>query len=246
MRIVAAVLLLAALVVNGLANSLPLGGRTTGELAAEYPNLFVPAGVTFSIWGVIYLGLMVWAVVQFLPGRRDVGRMLAPGFALTSVLNAGWLFSWHYRQVEVSTVVMAGLLVTLVGLNARMGGGWAPERLRGPVPESARFAFGVYLGWISVALIANVTALLVAWQWEGFGIPHAVWAGIMVGVGAVAGVLATLRLGNPWLGGAVGWALAGVAINRWEDHPILAMGAILGALLVLASAVGTVNRPRRI
>ncbi|TVR65022.1 MAG: hypothetical protein EA422_05190, partial [Gemmatimonadales bacterium] len=161
MRITAALFLLVTLVVNWLANSLPLGGRTTGELAAEYPNLFVPAGVTFSIWGVIYLGLMTWAVMQFVPGRREVGRMLAPGFALTSVLNAGWLFAWHYGQVEISVVIMAALLVTLLGLNARLGG-WAPERLRGPAPESARFAFGVYLGWISVAFIANVTALLVA------------------------------------------------------------------------------------
>lgn len=224
--------------VNGMANTLPLGGRTTGELSAQYPNLFVPAGFTFSIWGVIYLGLLVWAVVQFLPGREGMGRLLAPAFALTSVLNAGWLFAWHFGQVEISVVVMATLLITLVTLNARLGG-WAPEGFRGPPPESARFAFGVYLGWISVALIANVTALLVAWGWDGMGLPDALWAGVMVCVGALVGVVATLRLRNPWLGGAVTWALAGVAANRWNDEPVLAVTAGLACLMVfLASLVG--------
>lgn len=244
MRAIAAILLIAALVVNWAANTLPLGGRTTGELSAKYPNLFVPAGFTFSIWGVIYLGLMVWAVVQFLPGRGEMGRLLAPAFALTSVLNAGWLFAWHFGQVEVSVVIMAALLITLLTVNARLAG-WAPDGLRGPAPGSARFAFGVYLGWISVALIANVTALLVAWRWDGMGLPDAAWAGIMVGVGALAGVLATLRLRNPWLGGAVTWALAGVAANRWNDEPVLVLVAGLGGLLVFAAALAAARTEAR-
>jgi len=230
MRMLAALLLGGALAVNALANRLPLGGNTTGELSARYPNLFVPAGVTFSIWGVIYLALLAWGVAQFLPSHREVARRIAPLFALSSGLNAGWLFAWHFQHLFLSVAMMGSLLGVLLRINLLLRGG---ERV---LP---RAAFGIYLGWICVATIANVTALLVGWEWSGAGLPDPVWAGLLVLVGGGVGGFATTRLRNPWLGWAVVWALGGIVLNRWADHPGVAvtagmMMALVGALAVRA------------
>lgn len=230
-RILALTCLVGALVVNALANVVPLGGRTTGELSALYPNLFVPAGFTFSIWGVIYLLLAAWAVAQFVSGRRAIGQRIAPAFATTSLLNASWLFAWHFRRVGLSVVVMAALLLVLLRINHVLAeSGRTPSMAAGTLP---RAAFGAYLGWISVATIANVTALLVALEWSGAGVPHAVWAGILVGVGAGVGTLTVVRFRNPWVGWAVAWGLLGIAVNRWDDQTALAATALVLMCLVV-------------
>ncbi len=234
MRVVAALLFAGALGVNGLANGLPLNDRTTGELAALYPNLFVPAGVTFSIWGVIYLALAVWAVVQFLPRWAGWGRTMAPYFAVASALNASWLFAWHWEQVGLSVLVMLGLLGVLVLANGRLLRG-------GPLP--ARIAFGLILGWICVATIANVTALLVAVGWGGLGLGDAPWAAIMTAVGAGVGGAAALHLRNPYLGWAVVWALSGIVLARWDDVSWIAWVAGAGALGVAGAAILAGLRP---
>ncbi len=241
MRLLALVCLAGTLVLNVLANRLPLGGRTTGELSALYPNLFVPAGVTFSIWGVIYLLLMAWAVAQFLPGRRAIALRIAPAFAVTSLLNAGWLFAWHFQQVGLSVVVMVALLLVLLRVNHLLvASAGTPSEGAGTLPLAA---FGVYLGWISVATIANATALLVALEWSGAGVPDAVWAGILVGVGAVAGAFTVIRFRNPWVGWAVAWALLGIVMNRWGDHVGIAATALVLMVLVAVVAVVAARSP---
>ncbi len=236
-RAVAALCLAGALVVNALANTLPLGGRTTGELSALYPNLIVPAGGTFSIWGIIYLLAAGWAGAQFLGRWAEAGRALAPAFALSSVLNAGWLLAWHHELVTLSVVVMAALLGVLLHLNRTMAGG------RFSAPLLARAAFGVYLGWIIVATVVNVTAWLVAAGWGGAGIPRAVWATLLVVVGAAIGTFALLRLRNPFIGAAVAWALVGIAVNRWSDHPMIAWTAVAMAAVVAGAALARMARP---
>lgn len=238
MRVLAALLFLASLVLNALANRLPLNGKTTGELAAQYPNLFVPAGVTFSIWGVIYLLLMGWTVTQFLSSGSATGRRIAPWFAVASLLNGSWILSWHYEFLGLSVVIMLGLLVTLLVLNTQLlPGKRAPD---GTGPHLlARVAFGVYLGWIAVATIANVTVLLVASGWRGDPLPQAVWAMIMVVAGATAGVVAVRRLRNPYVGMAVTWGLIGIVLNRSDDVVAVAWTAgVCAAIVALFTAAG--------
>jgi tryptophan-rich sensory protein len=229
-RVAAAAALAGALVVNALAVALPLGGRTTGELSARYPNLFVPAGITFSIWTVIYILLAAWAMAQFRAANREPARRIAPAFALSSVLNAAWLYAWHHGRVGLSVLVMAALLAVLLRVNVLLAG----ERRVLP-----RAAFGIYLGWISVATIANVTALLVAAGWAGAGIPAAAWATLLVLAGTAAGALATVRLASPFVGLAVIWALAGIALGRWADHRGIAVTALAMAAVLAITAVRT-------
>jgi hypothetical protein len=233
---VAAVAFLGALVVNVLANRLPLGGRSTGELSALYPNLFVPAGVTFSIWGLIYLLVAAWTVAQFLPSRADLGRTLAPAFALSSGLNAAWLFAWHGTRVGLSVGIMLGLLAVLIRINVLL------RDANPPAPVLPRLAFGIYLGWVLVATLVNVTAFLVSVGWEGGGIPATAWAALLVLVGAAVAVVTLRRLRTSLPAVAVVWAFGGIALNRWDDVPLVAWTAVGMMVLVAAAALALAVR----
>jgi hypothetical protein len=240
MRIVAVLSLVAALVLNELANRLPLGGYTPVELSAMYPNYFVPAGVAFSIWGIIYLGLIVWAGVQFMPSRRRLGKRLAPLFALSSALNAAWVLVWHQQWSTLSVVVMFGLLATLVRIQRllfRQGIG----PLTWPGAGLARWTFGIYVGWVLVASVLNVTVFLVGlgWTWD---LPSALPAAfVIIPVAAVVGGFVLYTFRNPWIGFALAWGLSGIALNRWTEHPSigkLALGlAIAMALFALLTRI---------
>lgn len=216
------------IVMNYLANALPLNGRTTGELSNAYPNLFTPAGVTFSIWGVIYLLLAGFCVVQL----SDKGRPVAEGigwlFAVSCLLNALWIVAWHHEKVPLSLVIMAGLLATLILINLKLG-----DRPLG----LTKAAFGVYLGWICIATIANVTTLLVRSNWNGFGIPQEVWAILMIAVGAAIVSAAIVKLANPFLGLAVVWAFTGIILKRSQDYLSIVVAAAAGILFMAVVTV---------
>ena len=216
------------IVMNYLANALPLGGRTTGELSDAFPNLFVPAGVTFSIWGLIYLLLAGFCVIQFSQKGAPVAESIGWLFAVSCLLNGLWIVAWHYEKVPLSLIVMAGLLVTLILINLK---------LQGQPLGLAKAAFGIYLGWISIATIANVTALLVRLNWDGFGVSQEAWAILMIAVGAAIVSLAIVKLANPFLGLAVVWAFAGIILKRSQDYRAIVVAAAAGILIVAAVTV---------
>jgi hypothetical protein len=240
-------------VVNGLANALPLNGRGTGEISALYPNLFVPAGLTFSIWGLIYLLLLGFCVHGLVVAVRAKGRgeplaRVGPLFVVSSLANAGWIFAWHWQKLGLSVALMVVLLASLVAIYLRLDIGRASTdgwtRLLVHVP------FAVYLGWITVATIANVTALLVAIEWDGFGIPPVTWtvAVIVVAVAVALTVLATRR--DAAYAAVVVWALVGIHLARSAEvgspASVVAWTALGGAaLLALAAVAGRIMSSRR-
>lgn len=228
MKIVNVLMFVLMVVMNYLANALPLNGKTTGELSAQYPNLFVPAGVTFSIWGVIYLLLGVFVVLQFRGQNKPLVESIGWAFALSALLNALWIVAWHYERLPLSMLVMVALLATLVYINLQ---------LRGHPWGVTRAVFGIYLGWICIAAIANATALLVHYGWGGWGLTDVFWAVAMIVAGLAITVLALYRVDNPFLGLAVIWAFAGIWINRHADYPAIAATAI-AAIVIMALATG--------
>lgn len=211
------------LFMNYLANSLPLNNRTTGQLSDNYPNLFVPAGITFSIWGIIYLLLAGYCVLQFSARNKDVTESLGWLFALSCVLNGLWIVAWHYERLPLSLLLMTGLLFTLLLINLKITG----------LPFGIiKAAFGVYLGWICIATIANVTALLVSQNYSGSGITEEVWAMIMIAVGALIVSMALMKLNNPFIGLAVVWAFAGIILKRQADFRSIVIVSVIGLLVV--------------
>jgi hypothetical protein len=213
------------ILMNYLANALPLNNVTTGQLSDSYPNLFVPAGITFSIWGVIYLLLLIFCIMQFTvtgTGQQAVAA-ISWLFALSCILNALWIVCWHYRQVSVSLLVMLGILVTLIFINMS---------LRSLPMGLIKAAFGIYLGWICIAAIANVTTLLVNAGWDGFSIGEQTWTIVMIFTGALIVSVTILRLNNPFIGFSVIWAFIGIAIKRQDDYRTIFLTAIAAMLIV--------------
>lgn len=217
-------LLFAAMIfMNYLANALPLNNKTTGQLSDSYPNLFVPAGITFSIWGVIYLLLAAWCVFQFTTKGKAVAAGIGWLFAISCLLNGLWIVAWHYEKLPLSLLIMAGLLITLIliGIN-----------IKGLSSGLTKAAFGIYLGWICIATIANVTALLVSLNRGGFGLSDQTWTIIMISVGALVVAAAILRLENPFIGFAVVWAFAGIILKRSDDYRAIVFAAAITIILV--------------
>ncbi len=217
-------LLFAAMIVmNYLANALPLNGKTTGELSDAFPNLFVPAGVTFSIWGVIYILLLVYCIIQFSGSNQIVISNISWLFGLSCILNGLWIVFWHYGKLPFSLLVMIGLLISLISINILT---------RELSPGIIKAAFGVYLGWICIATIANVTTLLVHYGWNGFGISEETWTIIMIAIAALIVAATIYRLRNPFIGLSAVWAFTGIILKRHDDFRSIALAASLAVIIV--------------
>jgi len=224
MKILNLILFAGMIFMNYLANSLPLNNKTTGELSDSFPNLFVPAGITFSIWGVIYLLLIIYSVVQFTGSNQIAISKISLAFGISCVLNALWIVTWHYGKLPLSLLVMAGLLITLIFINMAV---------RDLPFGIIKAAFGVYLGWICIATIANVTALLVNYNWTGFGISQELWTIIMIAAGTLIVSLTLYNLNNPFIGLSVIWAFTGIILKRHEDYRSIFITASLAIAVVL-------------
>lgn len=211
------------IVMNYLANSLPLNGKTTGDISDAWPNLFTPAGVTFSIWGVIYILLVIFCVIQFTTSYQVAITRVGWLFGLSCVFNSLWIVAWHYERLPLSLILMAGLLICLIWINIFIK----------DLPDGfIKAGFGVYLGWICIATIANITVLLVSNGWQGFGLSEQTWAMIMIVVGALIVSLTIWRMSNPFIGLAVVWAFAGIMIKRQDDYRAIFMTAAAAAFVV--------------
>jgi len=211
------------LTMNYLANALPLNNKTTGQLSDAYPNLFVPAGITFSIWGIIYLLLAAWCVFQFTAKGKTVTAEIGWLFAISCALNGLWIIAWHYEKLPLSLLIMIGLLVTLVLINLTIRN--LPQGL-------TKAAFGIYMGWICIATIANVTALLVNLNWGAFGLSEVVWTIILIAIGALIVSFAIFRMENPFIGFAVVWAFAGIILKRSDDYRQIVLAASIAIIIV--------------
>ena len=235
-RQIAVILSLAVMIgVNALANALPLNGQTSGEISDRFQVYFVPAGYAFSIWGLIYLLLIGYAIFQALPAQRENPRLREIGFlfVLSCLMNIAWLFLWHYEFFVLTLVAMLALLGLLILIYLRLGIG------RGEAPANERWLvhlpFSVYLGWISVATIANFTSVLDYLNWGGWGISPEVWAAIMLAVGVVLGIKMALSRRDVAYLLVLVWAYVGIATKQ-ADTALVSVSAWIGAAVLLGLA----------
>lgn len=223
-------------IVNSLANILPLNNKNTGELSDAYPNLFTPAGYVFAIWGVIYLLLLAYSVYQLLPRNRGKEFIDKIGwfFVLSCLANVVWIFLWHYEYVLLSLFPMFTLLASLMMIYTRLDIGNNPvsrdEKLYVHLP------FSVYLGWITVAPIANVTAALVSIDWNGFGLGEVMWTSIMIVIALILTLVNLNKRKDIAYASVIVWALGGIISKQMNVYPLpyVAGGAVL---LIVAYAV---------
>jgi hypothetical protein len=217
--------------VNGLANALPLNNQNTGEISDRFQVFFVPAGYVFAIWGLIYLALAAFVIYQLLPAQRENPNLERIGywFALSCLANGVWIFLWHYEFFAWSLVAMLVLLLSLIQIYLRLGIGRSEASTADRL--LIRLPFSIYLGWVTVATIANVTSLLDYLGWGGWDIAPAVWAVIMLVVTAlVSFAIAWLRADVAFLLVII-WAVIGIAIKQ-ADTMLVANTAWAVATLV--------------
>ncbi|MEP5568857.1 MAG: TspO/MBR family protein [Halioglobus sp.] len=229
--VVAALVLVVA--VNWLANWLPLGGFTTGEVSALYESLFTPAGFTFAIWGVIYTGLLIYAVYQVTPGQSDNALLQAVGrlFIINCLLNCLWLFTWHFQMITASLAVMATILINLLLIYRLL------HRQDEQVSAIVALPFSIYLAWICVAAIANFSALQTAMNLNDAGLTAIEWTLVKMAVAGCIGAVAVLLWRDIAFIVVVGWAAYGISVKQAATPEVY--GAAMLIVLLAAALIAT-------
>jgi hypothetical protein len=241
----AVIAIIGSFVGSGAAGGTPIQDAAGGALAAN-ATLIAPATPAFSIWAVIYLGLMAYAVWQFLPSQSGAERQRRLGYwvAASLILNAAWILSIQYDLLGLSVPIIVILLAVLLRIFIELSSSAPSGRLDALLTDGS---LGLYLGWVAIATAANVTALLVAVGFTGFGIAPEIWALVVIAVAALAGLaLAVYGHGRIAPALSLSWGLAWVAVGRLAGEPastITGIAAIVAVVVVLGSAIVVRARP---
>lgn len=229
-------------VVNALSNILPFNGLTTGEISDSFPSLFTPAGYVFAIWGLIYLLLGVFVVYQALPAQRGNPRLARLGylFVLSCALNVVWLLTWHFLLIPLSIVVMLGLLTSLIVIYERLEIG--KTQVTRSETLALRLPFSVYLGWITVATVANVTVVLLELGVRG-GWAAPFWAFVAVLAATAIGLTVLRRRGDVAFVLVLVWAFLGIAARQWGSEALLVLSAVAAAVYLAVQLARRVRSP---
>ncbi len=234
------------IVVNSLAGSTTLiAGKNTAQISDENLTLITPAGYVFSIWGIIYILLGMFVVYQALPSQqgKEYQKRIGWLFVLSSLLNITWLFLWQYEYLNLSVIIMFMLLATLISIYLRLGVGKSKVMMKERL--AVHLPFSVYLGWITVASIANVAVTLVSIEWDGFGISPENWATVVIAVAVIIAILMLVTRRDFAYALVIIWALIGIGVKQSANQTIemltqasiiiIAFTLIIGVLVSLAT-----------
>ena len=218
-------------IVNAAANILPLNGVTTGELSDKYANLFTPAGYVFSIWSVIYTLLAAFIFYQMTVKDDELHKDIGWLFVTSSLFNSVWIFLWHYEYILISVLVMLGLLGSLILIYTRLKIGLTDVSSKKLI--MVHTTFSVYLGWITVATIANITALLVDFGFPAFDTRAIYITSAMILIAMVLTMINTYIRGDVAYAAVIIWAQGGIVQKQIETQIIpLAAGISIGVIIL--------------
>ncbi|MDF2382108.1 tryptophan-rich sensory protein [Nostoc ellipsosporum NOK] len=219
-----------------------------GDVSDRYDSFFTPAGFTFAIWGVIYTALLMFAVRHLVvaftkpadhPGNVDM-RKIGGWFVVNNLLTIGWLFVWTAGNVAVAAALILGQLITLIAMHAQLKIHQPDATVGSKV--FTQFPLSIYLGWISIATIANLSIFLLSKNWDGAGVAAVNWARIMIGVAGLLSLFMIFARKNVFFGLVVVWALYGIISKRQargnaEDQLVIqAAWIVLGIVAVCCLA----------
>ena len=227
-------------IVNSLAGSTTIiGGKNTAQISDSNPTLITPAGYVFSIWGIIYILLGIFVVFQALPSEKgkDYQKRIGFLFILSSLVNIVWLFLWQNELLGFSVVLMFLLLASLVTIYIRLEIGKSLVSLRERL--TVHLPFSVYLGWITIASIANVATTLVSVNWNGFGIAPETWATLIIIIALLIALLVIATRKDLAYGLVIIWALVGIAVKQ-SGHQNIVMVAEISAIIVAIAEAATI------
>jgi len=241
-KILTTVTFLIMIVVNALANILPINGVTTGEVSDAYENLFAPAGITFAIWGLIYFLLAGYTLYQlgfFQGGEKYIKIELLEKigilFSISSIANSIWIFLWHYNFIPLTVIFMIIILICLIMIVTEI----SKHKLTFREQLFIRLPFSVYLGWITIATIANITTFLVSIGWNGFGISDVTWTIIILIVGVIISALTIIKFKDIAYGLVIIWAYMGIYIKHTSlngfagQYPTIITTVIISIVIII-------------
>ncbi len=236
--------LVVTLIINVLANALPINGQTSADIANRLPIYFVPANYVFSIWGFIYLFLIGFGIYQALPAQRDNAylRRIGYWFVVSCAANSAWLFLFHYEQFALSVIAMLVLLASLIVIYTRLEIG--KKEVDRATKWLVHVPFSIYLGWITVATVANVSYVLYDAGWDGFGIDGTVWAAIMLIVATGIAIRIIIQRRDIAYTAVLLWAFVGIVIKQ-SGAALVAGTAALMAFVMIAVMVALRLRAAR-
>jgi hypothetical protein len=226
--------------INGAANVLPINGQTTAEISDRFRVYVIPAGYVFAIWGVIYLGLTAFTIYQAVRSAEPIVRRLGWLPAMTGILNTAWLLLFHYEAFVATVPVMLALLVTLIAIHFRL---WSMRDQLGRLTTwVVRVPFSIYLGWITVATIANIAQTLDSVGFDGFGItPEWIATGVLL-LGLAIAARFVWEFRDAAYGLVIVWAYTGIAVKESATAIVpwvAGIGAVAIGLMVLGVLSGT-------
>jgi len=221
--------------VNGLAGSTTLlGGKNTAEISYANPTLITPAGYVFSIWGVIYVLLGIYVIFQALPREKEKEYHGKIGwlFVLSSLFNILWLFLWQFEYLSLSVILMLMLLASLILTYLRLDIGKSEVEIREKL--TIHLPFSTYLGWITIASIANVSVALVSLDWNGFGISHETWATLIIIIALLISTIVSVTRKDIAYGLVIIWAFVGIAAGQSGNHNIVLLAQVSAIVVLIA------------
>ena len=228
------------IIVNGLAGSTTLlGGKNTAEISDANPTLITPAGYVFAIWGIIYVLLGIFVIFQALPMRKEKEYHGKIGwlFVLSSVFNITWLFLWQFEYLAFSVILMFLLLASLISIYLRLNIGKSDVGIREKL--AVHLPFSTYLGWITIASIANVSVTLVSVEWDGFGISQETWATLIVIIALLIAFLVIVTRRDIAYGLVFIWAFVGIAVGQAGNQNIVTLTQVSAAIILIALVLST-------
>lgn len=257
--IAAAISYILMVLANFMANALPLNGLFTADITNKlYPNLFTPAGWTFSIWGFIYFMLLLYIlyslnIIKALNPIEEPQVLEKVGilFTISSVLNIAWLFAWHYDVIVLSEIFMIGLWVVLSLIHKEV----RSTKLTKLQYVYVKFPFSIYFGWITVALVANTVVMLVSLDFGFFGLPEVVWVKYVIVAGAIFAGFLGLKFKDIVYSFVPVWGYVGILMNhalpsghgnQYEDIITLLSYTTVGLILVMFVALGNIKRRAKV
>lgn len=234
-----ALIILLVIFWNYYSNTGNIGSTTVGELSDKYDNLFTPAGYAFAIWGIIFLGLIVLGVNQlrlaFTNNATDESiERIGPWLALANIGNGAWLWFWLNEQTGISVLIMFTILFSLTQTTLRLGIG--SRKVTTAELVTTWWPVGIYLGWISVATIANISAYLAKIEWS-FLFTELQWTIIMISIAGILNLFMILKKNMASFGVVGIWAIAAIAMRHWDQIALLQWVAVAWAVILAVSVV---------
>lgn len=216
--------------VNIAADKLPINGQTTGEIANRLPVLLQPSSFAFSIWGLIYFLLAIWLVYSLFPSRRNlpIYKETSWLFIVSCILNSTWIIVWHYELFLLSVLVMLSLLFTLLLLYRKL------TLLQSKTFD--RVPFSIYLGWIIIASLVNISYYLVYIDWSVFVSAQVTWTIIFMFLGFAIATTFRMTYSDRFIPLVLVWAYVWIGIRQLNSIPFLSYIAfgLAGLLLIIS------------